>query len=313
MTKVVEASLKGKKTKAIKLPGNTLVFDKNKDVEDILYNAYSEKLQTGKVSGNSWLDNFVSKNLDTLEKNLTKIPETALYSMRELNKIVNSTNEYMSKKKAIETDFMEYQLFKQLLPWQKEVNNDLNKRKVLICSRRTGKTYYEAIAMVKHCLKGTDDILVGDRLVKKRRCCIYVALTIEKAVRNIWDTLKDVIELAKIPVDKIDNSKYRIDFSSGSYIMLAGNNNKKEREKLRGDDWSMAIVDEVQSQDAMYYVMESLLEPIVGARKGEIILSGTGPLIRGYSRPGRSRLRECGGREWCLTGASAQLSPSLRT
>ena len=29
--------------------------------------------------------------------------------------------------------------------------------------------------------------------------------------------------------------------------------------------------------------------------------------------PGRSRLRECGSREWCLTGASAQLSPSLRT
>ena len=28
---------------------------------------------------------------------------------------------------------------------------------------------------------------------------------------------------------------------------------------------------------------------------------------------GRSRLRECGSREWCLTGASAQLSPSLRT
>ena len=31
------------------------------------------------------------------------------------------------------------------------------------------------------------------------------------------------------------------------------------------------------------------------------------------SRPGRSRLRECGSREWCLTAASAQLSPSLRT
>ena len=30
-------------------------------------------------------------------------------------------------------------------------------------------------------------------------------------------------------------------------------------------------------------------------------------------RPGRSRLRECGSREWCLTAASAQLSPSLWT
>ena len=37
--------------------------------------------------------------------------------------------------------------------------------------------------------------------------------------------------------------------------------------------------------------------------------------LRGFleARPGRSRLRECGSREWCLTAASAQLSPSLRT
>ena len=42
-------------------------------------------------------------------------------------------------------------------------------------------------------------------------------------------------------------------------------------------------------------------------------ISNNLPEAPARSRPGRSRLRECGSREWCLTGASAQLSPSLRT
>ena len=36
-------------------------------------------------------------------------------------------------------------------------------------------------------------------------------------------------------------------------------------------------------------------------------------MTQAFLATGRSRLRECGSREWCLTGASAQLSPSLRT
>lgn len=280
MEKIVEGTLKGEKKKAVKLKGGTLVFDKEKDVEEMLYSAYSEKLQTGKVSDKSWLGKFISKNLDTVNDTLNG--DNAVCALREINNVVCKTNEYLSKKRAVDIDFIEYQLFKMLLPWQKEVMSDISKKKLLICSRRTGKTYYEAVAMVKHCLKGTDDIMVGERLVNKRRCCIYVAMTITKAAQNIWKTLNDIIASTRVPVTKIDNSKYLIEFANGSYIQLAGNNDKKEREKMRGDDWSMAIIDEVQSQTSMDYIMTSLLGPIVKARKGEFILSGTGPLIRGY-------------------------------
>lgn len=279
---VVEATLKGKKCKAIKMSDGTLVFDKNKDVEDILYNAYSEKFQTGTVTGKSWLDYFVDKSLDKMVSSLQYDSSNSFKALESVNKISKATNTYMGKRKAIDSDFMEYQLYKMLLPWQKEVASDLSKNKLLICARRTGKTYYEAVALIKHCLKGTDDILIGDRLVRKKRCAIYIALTIQKAASNIWKTLNDIIESAHIPVDKIDNGKYRIEFGNGAFIQLSGNNDKIEREKMRGDDWSMAIIDEVQSQSSMYYIMDSLLKPIVKARKGEFILSGTGPLIRGF-------------------------------
>lgn len=282
MEKVTEGTLNGKKKKAVKLRDGTMVYDKNRDVEDILFNAYSEKLQTGSVSGNSWLDKWVNKNLDTIVDNLDKMPDTAVSAIKEMNRIVSRTNSYIEKKRSIDTDFLEYQLYKQLLPWQKEVMSDVSKNKLLICARRTGKTYYEAVALVKHCLKGTDNIMVGDRMVTKRRCAIYIAMSITKAASNIWKTLNDIVEATRVPVSKIDNSKYRIEFSNGAYIQLAGNNDKTEREKIRGDDWSMAIIDEVQSQSSMYYLMTSLLGPIVKARKGEFILSGTGPLVRGY-------------------------------
>lgn len=280
--KIVGGTLKKKAQKAVELPDKTLVFDRDRDVEDILFNAYSEKLQTGSVSGNSWLDHFVDKNLDTLVKSLKDDSSTSLRALNEINRVVNATNDYLSRKKAVDIDFMEYQLYKMLMPWQKEVMSDPSHNKLLICARRTGKTYYEAVHLIKHCLRGTDDIMVGDRLVKKKRCAIYVGLTIQKAASNIWKTLNDIIEMAHIPVAKIDNSRYRIEFANGAFIQLSGNNDKVEREKMRGDDWSLAIIDEVQSQSSMYYVMDSLLGPIVKARKGEFILSGTGPLIRGY-------------------------------
>lgn len=281
-TKVVTAKVNGEERKAIKLKDGTLVFNKDLDVEDLLFTAYSEKMQTGSVSDESWIGKFVSKNLDMVEKSIKYNPDNSLRALSEINRVARATNNYFSKKKAVDSDFMEYQLFKMLMPWQKEVMNDISHNILLICARRTGKTYFEAVAAVKHCLKGSDDIMVGDRLVKKRRCVIYVGLTIQKAANNIWKTLNDIIEMSHIPVSKVDNSKYRIDFTNGAYIQLSGNNDKIEREKMRGDDWSMAIIDEVQSQSSMYYVMDSLLGPIIKARKGEFILSGTGPLIRGY-------------------------------
>ena len=66
--KAVKAKRGSKTEKAIQLNDGTLVFDKYRDVEDILYNAYSEKFQTGATTDNTWLAKFVNENLDKIKK-----------------------------------------------------------------------------------------------------------------------------------------------------------------------------------------------------------------------------------------------------
>ena len=272
----------GKQQPCLVLSGGTKYFNPTEDLEERLFSAYAEKFECGTVSGQSWLGQFVNQQMDTLKQNLKKDPNLALSTTREVNKIVRDVQNFYNSKKAVDIEFTEYQLYKKLFPWQQAVMRDQSKRKCLICSRRCGKSYMESFEMIKHCLKGYDEIMVGDQLIKKARCAVYVGLTIGRAADIMWDNLKKLIEECRIPVAHIDNSTYRIDFSNGAFLKLCGNSNTAERNKIRGDDWSLAIVDECQNQQSLAYLYDSILNPIVSARRGTMIFSGTGPLVRGY-------------------------------
>lgn len=262
--------------------GNLIRNRPDYDAKDDYYQSVMEYFDKGKTCGNSHLSKIVGKVLKAADANVDKSSTMALNTLKLYSNIMGEAVDYFEGKKAVDADFIEYQLFKRLFPWQQNVMNDLSKRKLLICSRRTGKSYMEAFEMIKHCLKGTDDIQVGDRIVRKPRCAIYIGLTIAKAAAIMWDNLKALVTECRIPVNKIDNGALRITFANGAYIQLAGNSSKAEREKIRGSDWSLAIIDEAQSQNSLAYLFDSILEPIIGARNGTMIMSGTGPLYKGY-------------------------------
>ena len=279
---IVEAEVHGKKQKAVKLTDGTLVLQPDDDIENLMYTAFAEKFSNGKTNQKTWISQFVDQQMDSLKQNLKKDPTVALSAMRELTRTVQNTQNYINSKKATDSEFIEYQIHKQLFDWQKNAFSDPSRHKVFFTSRRAGKSVLCANLLVAHCLKGTDDIQVGDRVVKKPRCACYIGLTIQKAVSNVWLSITNLIKTCRIPTIKIDNSNYRIDFSNGAYIQLLGNSSRAEREKIRGADWSMAIIDESQSMTGLPYLLDDILSPIIEARHGTLILAGTGPLQRGY-------------------------------
>ena len=279
--KKTTGQLNGKTLPALQVGGCTL-FMPGQDLDEVLYSSYAKKLEYGTTNKGTWLETFVDTNLDKLKQNLAKDPTTALSAMREMGKVVKETQEFYNSKKAVDTEFTEYQIHKGLFDWQKRAFDDISRHKVFFTSRRSGKSVLCANLLVAHCLKGTDDILVGDRMVKKPRCACYIGLTIQKAVATIWIPITKLVKDCRIPTTKIDNSNYRIDFSNGSYLQLLGNSSRAEREKIRGSDWSMAIIDEAQSAIGLPYLMDDILSPIIEARRGTMILAGTGPLQRGY-------------------------------
>lgn len=268
--KTTRATRKGKTEKAIQLNDGTLAFDKYRDVEDILYSAYSEKFQTGKTSDPTWLSVYVNNTLDALQKSAKTNPETAVSAMREINRAVVKTADYINSKKKFDTDLARYLLQKKLFPWQKEVFEDNYNKFTLLAGRRSGKTFLTCFLAIQHCLEKGEKI----------KQAAIIGLTVERTANLYWENLKKTIEDCHIDA-KFDNGIYKITFSNGNFIQLFGNNNKAEREKLRGFDISFAAIDEMQSQQGLLYLIEDILKPMLKAQNGTIVTLGTGPLSAG--------------------------------
>lgn len=248
------------------------------DLEALYYNAIAETLLNKKPSLNTPIGNFAANNIAHLMSK-AKDPNgnKSEKALIQLDRLVHETQSYLDSKDRLDADYTEYLISRKCIPWQKDYFTDNAKRIAMQSGRRSGKTYGNALKAIKHCLEASD--LIGS--VYKPRKAVIVGLTKEKVSEQYWHLLKDTITECHIPTSKIDNADLMIYLGNGATIKLAGNNSKAEREKLRGDEYSLIIIDEAQSQQGLRYLMESIFEPIAYGRDSQIILSGTGALILG--------------------------------
>lgn len=270
--------VKDKEQKCVELTDGTLVFQPDDDIEGLMFTAFAEKFSCGKTNQKTWIAQFVDQQMDSLKSNLKKHPEIALSSVREMNKIVNNTQNYFNSKKQTDSDFSGYLLRKMLFPWQQKVFDSKAKRKTMCCGRRSGKTYSVVQQAIDHCLLGP---LVSPDGKKKPRMAAIIGLTVEKTANLYWQNIKNAIEQCHINTLKIDNGAYKVYFSNSCTLELLGNNSKAEREKIRGADYSFVAIDESQSEQGMYYLCEDILKPILKGTDGTLILLGTGPISAG--------------------------------
>lgn len=255
---------------------NNVIYNDYNAVDD-LYTSLCEYFTTGNVSGTSHLSNIIKKDFDSINKSKA----TSLNTIKDLMSITKEVGEYINNKKNGDKDYMRWLLRKQLLRWQIPVFDDTNKRISLMCGRRSGKSYLCAALLLSHAIIGRDNIETDNGVVSKPRDAMFIGLTMTKAVDVIWQPLRDLIQICKIPVNRIDNSGYVISLSNGASIRLSGNGSKAEREKIRGKDCSMFIIDEMQSQSGVLYLLESIISPILAGRNGTLVCSGTAPLVGG--------------------------------
>ena len=277
-TKKVVAKLNGKEQEALKVDkSGTLLFMPDSDLDEVLYSAYAQKFQTGKTDCNTWLSSFVSNNLDAIQRNIKLDPATSLSAIREINKAVKDTQDYYNSKKETDTDFSKYLLRTELFEWQKKVYDSNSKKKTMLCGRRSGKSFVVCHLALKHCIENPP-VING---IKKPRKAIIMGLTLEKTAAIYWENLKEAIKKSHINTAKIDNGSYTVYFPNGNELSLSGNNSKAEREKLRGKDLSFAAIDESQSQQGLFYLINDVINPMLKGTAGELVLLGTAPLYAG--------------------------------
>lgn len=245
-------------------------------VEDA-YSSISDYLIDGKIKSTSHLGAMISKVMKSVDKCDFLGSESAINSLFRISELAQNTQNYFDGKAANDLDYCNYLIDRNLFTWQRDVLKDLARRIVLLAGRRAGKSYEMASHMISHCLTGFDEV----NGIRKPRQAIYIGLTLDKARFVIWQPLMDTLEKAHIKTSKIDNSSNIIFFSNGASIKLWGNNSKADREKLRGCDASMFVIDECQSQSSLLYLINSIIGPVVKGRNGIIMLAGTGPLSGG--------------------------------
>lgn len=268
--------MKPKSTRAIKnieenkaeFADGTILYDE--DLIEKYYKATYDALIGRKPTDNS-LFPFIDKSIKgMLDKSRYDL---GAKSLDKIDQLVKDTTEYFKSKEDKNIDFIEYKIAKTLFPWQKPIILFESHKNTLLAGRRAGKSHVEAAIAVMHCAKGYDTI--GG--FKKQRSVLVMGLTSERTKDVFWDNILHFIELSGLKT-KIDASKLYIKFENGAEIFLRGNNSKVDREKLRGADYSLIIIDECQSQQSLQYLMVDILGPIIKGRDSYVFLSGTGAI-----------------------------------
>lgn len=252
----------------------TKILDYSNDLIDLYYRATYDSLLKRKTD--NYLQPFIEKSISAMMGK--DRDELGIKSLDKLDSLVKETTSYFQSKADTDVDFIEYKITRGLFPWQKEPAVMDSKKNTLLCSRRAGKSYLLAAIAIIHCARGYD-VVNG---FKKKRSVLMLGLTSGRAKDVFWNNLLHFLEISGLHA-KVDAGDLSIHFTNGAELFVRGNNSKADREKMRGADYSLIIIDECQSQNALAYLMTDILGPIIRGRDSIVFLAGTGSITnKGY-------------------------------
>ena len=158
---------------------------------------------------------------------------------------------------------------KDLFREQRDLVFSSSRYRVALCSRRAGKTYACAAALILECLKADKD---------KPIITAYIGLVAKTAHSVIIPTIEKICRHFDIDV-KINSQAMIIEFSNKSKIFIHGNDSLSDSNKLLGSGLSFAIVDEAQShrQKQLRYLIDEVIEPALAENRGSLVVIGTPP------------------------------------
>ena len=245
----------------------------NKQVKGDIYAALRTALTApaSSKSKQSWTEAFIKQMLDEARKEpsgpLGQLVARQIMQEDILTKLDAETDKALAK----DVDFLEYRLMKLLYDKQREVFlDDMIHKKILIGSRRIGKTTLATRLMVKDC-------------IRPNRHALFIGLKFETAINLAFDETLRVAESVGLVISKKSKNDGNIEFTNGSKITFKGNYTVRDQDtNFQGDHYSLVIIDEVQSQKNVQHLIDDLLRPaMTDYPDSTMLLTGTPPRIKG--------------------------------
>lgn len=151
-----------------------------------------------------------------------------------------------------------------LFPQQRRFVEDAARHKAALCSRRAGKTHAAIAKLVK-----TAQEHAGVTVV-------YLALTRQSAKRLAWRPLIGFNERYGLGLD-FHHSDLEARLPNGSVIIIAGADDVRRIERLRGDKYKLVIIDEAASfrPSILATLIREIIRPALMDLQGQLVLMGT--------------------------------------
>ena len=123
------------------------------------------------------------------------------------------------------------------------------------------------------------------RLLAKRVCrpdqhCVYINRSFDAAVRQIQKPLETALEAGGIHYTGTINGG-KIEFDNGSWILIVGNNNAADVNKLRGEKIALCLTDECGHMRHLRELINEIIAPAtMDYADSQIVMVGTPPRTR---------------------------------
>lgn len=154
---------------------------------------------------------------------------------------------------------------------QKKFIQDPSKRKAALCSRRAAKSFSAAIMLMDACINNPN----------VANC--YIGLTKETAKNVLLPHIKKLRSKFKIKC-RIYKSPTSVVFDNGASILFFGiDDSESEREKLLGQAFKVAVIDECASITIdLKATIQEYISPTLLDHEGQLVLIGTPGNLRNY-------------------------------
>lgn len=252
-----------------KIAASETMTRKLRRVQPEIDQAIQDKLFSRDTSGKTFIVSFVSKCIDEAKKDPNS--RMGVYMADKIfgsGDLITRLDAEVNKAMARDTAFQQYQIRNTLYDKQQEVyDNSTDKFIIVINSRRSGKTEMMGRLLAK-------------RVCKPDQHCVYINRSFDAAVRQIQKPLETALEAAGLHYKGTINGG-KIEFDNGSWILIVGNNNAADVNKLRGEKIALCLCDECGHMRHLRELMNEIIAPAtMDYADSQIIMVGTPPRTR---------------------------------
>ena len=249
-----------------KIAASETMTRKMRRVQPEIDQAIQDKLFSKDTSGKTFITSFISKCIDEAKKDPNS--RMGVYMADKIfgsGDLITRLDAEVNKAMARDTAFQQYQIRNTLYDKQQEIyDNSTDKFMIVINSRRSGKTEMMGRLLAK-------------RVCKPDQHCVYINRSFDAAVRQIQKPLETALEAGGLHYAGTINGG-KIEFDNGSWILIVGNNNAADVNKLRGEKIALCLCDECGHMRHLRELMNEIIAPAtMDYADSQIVMVGTPP------------------------------------